>query len=116
LGELESEAGPEALAARFARSVVQLQDRQIELNEQTVLFGRSLPVDECATCCLLELVVHADDLAFGLGVSTPEFSVEALDLVLVTLAKISGRRNGGVALVRALARSERVPSGGISAF
>ncbi len=115
LGELEAGAGPAELATAFTTCVAALRRRRLT-SDTVVLFGRTLSIADCATSCLLELVVHADDLAVSLGLATPTFSAEALDLVLETLTRISQHRHGSLALIRALARAERTPAGGISAF
>lgn len=48
------------------------------------MFGRVLPIDVCATACLLEHVVHADDLAVSIGQEPVRFSGEAITLVVET--------------------------------
>jgi len=118
LGDAEAAAGPDALAARFAETVAALRDRALPLEAATTveMFGRALPIDECATACLLELVVHADDLTASLGLPLPEFSEPAVDLVVLSLTRIARARHGTPAVLRALARTERAPFGGISAF
>lgn len=118
LGDGEAAAGPEALAERFAAGIAALEKQAMPLDPATTveMFGRVLTIDDCAAACLLELAVHTDDLAVGLGVEPPAFSDEAADLVVSLLARISRRRNGDQAVLRALARSERAPAGGVSAF
>lgn len=64
-------------------------------------------LDECAAACLLELVVHADDLAVSTGLSMPEFDLDALELVASALARVAVRRRGVLPVVRAFARPER---------
>ena len=64
---------------------------------------------------LLEIVVHADDLAASLDLATPRFEPEVLDPVLGLMAALSQRRHGQDAVVRTLARAERAV-GSISAF
>ncbi len=56
---------------------------------------------------LMEIVVHADDLAVSVGLPTPEFDDDALHPVLALLALLSAKRHGQDAALRALARSER---------
>ncbi len=56
---------------------------------------------------MVEMLVHADDLAVSVGVRYPEFPPEATDEVLATLARISARRNKPTDLLRALTRVER---------
>ena len=73
-----------------------------------------MAVPECATACLLELVVHSDDLAISAGVQTPGFDPAALDLVMTTLAGISAHRHGAMNVIRSLSRPSRVSD--VSAF
>jgi hypothetical protein len=75
----------------------------------------ALHVDDFLACRLLEIVVHADDLAASVGVPTPQFEKDALDPVVALLATLSVRRRGQDPVVRALARSERA-EGSVSAF
>ena len=75
----------------------------------------SLQVDDFLVVRLLEIVVHADDLAVTMGQPTPQFDHEVLDPVLGLMAALSQRRHGQDSVVRALARSERA-AGPVSAF
>ena len=118
LGDREAAGGATALADRFAASVAWLRDHAPPLDPATnvELFGQLLPIDECATACLLELVVHADDLAVSVGLQPVPFSDPAVDLVVATLSRISRKRHGDLAVIRSLSRPERAPTHGISAF
>ena len=106
------------MADRFAKSMAWLRERALPLDAATTveMFGRVLPIDDCAAACLLELVVHADDLAVSVGLEPVVFSEPAIDLVVVTLSRISRKRHGDVAVIRSLSRPERAPAHGISAF
>jgi len=64
---------------------------------------------------LVEMVVHADDLAVSVGVVAPDFPVSASDTVLSTLACIASRRNSPIDVMRVLARAER-PIQRVTAF
>ncbi len=75
----------------------------------------ALPLDDFLACRLVEIVVHADDLAASIGRPTPVFADEVRDVVVSLLAALSSRRHGQDAVVRTLARSERA-AGSISAF
>jgi hypothetical protein len=118
LGDQEAAGGAAVLADRFAKSLVSLRERALPFDPATMveMFGRVLPIDECAAACLLELVIHADDLAVSLGLEPVAFSEPTVDLVVVTLSRISRKRHGDVAVIRSLSRSERAPVRGISAF
>jgi uncharacterized protein (TIGR03083 family) len=118
LGDQEAAGGPAALVDRFAKSMAWLRERALPLDAATTveMFGRVLPIDDCAAACLLELVVHADDLAVSVGLEPVVFSESAIDLVVVTLSRISRKRHGDVPVIRSLSRPERAPAHGISAF
>jgi hypothetical protein len=118
LGDQEAAGGAAALAARFAASTARLRESALPLGAATTveMFGKLLPIDECATACLVELVVHADDLAVSLELEPVAFSEPAVDLVVVTLSRIARRRHGDLAVIRAMSRPERSRTTGISVF
>jgi hypothetical protein len=118
LGDQEAADGAAVLADRFTASMAWLREHAMPLDPATKvkLFGRVLPIDECAAACLLELVVHADDLTVSVGLEPVSFSAPAIDLVVGTLSRISRKRHGDLAIIRSLSRPERAPSQGISAF
>lgn len=74
-----------------------------------------LPLDDFLVCRMLEIVVHADDLAQSLDLPTPRFDDGVMDPVLALLAGLSMRRHGQDAVLRALSRHERT-HGSVSAF
>jgi uncharacterized protein (TIGR03083 family) len=118
LGDEEAAGGAAALADRFAASMASLRQRALPLDAATTveMFGRMLTIGDCAGACLLELVVHADDLAVSLGLEPVAFSDQAIDMVVVTLSRISRKRHGDLAVIRALSRPGRAPAQGIPAF
>ncbi len=75
----------------------------------------ALPTDDFLVVRLMEIVVHADDLACSVGVAAPVFSPEVLEPVLALLAALAARRRGQDAVLRTLSRHERT-AGSISAF
>jgi hypothetical protein len=75
----------------------------------------ALSTDDFLVVRLMEIVVHADDLACSLGVAAPAFSPEVLEPVLALLAALAARRRGQDAVLRALSRHER-SAGTVSAF
>jgi hypothetical protein len=75
----------------------------------------ALPTDDFLVVRLMEIVVHADDLACSVGVAAPAFSAEVLEPVLALLAVLAARRRGQDAVLRALSRHER-SAGSVSAF
>jgi hypothetical protein len=77
--------------------------------------GWSLATDDFLVTRLMEMVVHADDLAASVDVSTPDFGPTVLDPVFRLLTALAVRRHGQDALVRTLTRPQRAPST-VSAF
>jgi hypothetical protein len=77
--------------------------------------GWSLTAHDFAVTRLMEMVVHADDLAASIGVETPVFPVEAVRQVVGLLSGVAVDRHGQAAVVRALSRPQRAPSS-VSAF
>jgi len=75
----------------------------------------SLSTDDFLVVRLMEVVVHADDLAASVGRPTPAFDDEIMHPALALLAMLSAERHGTVAAVRTLSRSERA-SARIAAF
>ncbi len=66
-----------------------------------------LATDDFLVVRLMEVVVHADDLAATLGSPTPALDDEVLHPALALLAMLSSRRHGQDEALRALARAER---------
>lgn len=75
----------------------------------------ALPTDDFLVVRLMEIVVHADDLASSVGVDAPHFGPEVLEPVLALLAALALRRRGPESVLRALSRHER-SDGSVSAF
>jgi uncharacterized protein (TIGR03083 family) len=108
----EADAGPSAddLVARYDAALARLAAELPALDGARpvpMVGGRVLTLDECLITRLVELLVHADDLAVSLDVPTPDFDDEAADLVVTALARTARRRHGTVPVLRGLARHER---------
>jgi hypothetical protein len=71
------------------------------------LGGRGLLVDEYLVTRLVELVVHADDLAVSVGLDRPSFPPAAESTVIECLVEVARRRHGAAAVITALTRTER---------
>jgi mycothiol maleylpyruvate isomerase-like protein len=69
--------------------------------------GLVLTLDEYLVTRLIELVVHADDLAASLDAEPALLSPAATGLVIATLVEVARIRHGDTAVVRALTRRER---------
>jgi hypothetical protein len=72
-----------------------------------VFGGVVLTLDEYLATRLVELVVHADDLAVSLDVAPALLSPAVTGLVITTLVEVARLRHGDSAVVRALCRRER---------
>ena len=104
--------GPAALASEARAALARLSPRLSEIGagrRLRVAGGLVMTLDEYLRTRVVELVVHADDLAASLGVELapprPDTCAVAID-VLVGVARI---RHGDLAVLRALARRERDP-------
>jgi hypothetical protein len=62
------------------------------------------------TSRLLEVVVHSDDLAYSVGLPTPDLPAEAVETVVDLLSRIAVRRHGATNVLRALTRADRAPA------
>jgi hypothetical protein len=112
-GEELAADGPAAVADRAAAVVDRLPetlgaepaDRVVHLPWT----GWQLTLDDLLVTRMMEIVVHADDLAVSVGVPTPDFPASVLEPALGLLCRLAVRRHGPVAVLRALSRSERAP-------
>ncbi len=113
-GEQDAADGPAALAERVADRVEELRGTLPSAPSRTVHrpnWGNwSISFDDFVASRLLEIVVHSDDLAYSVGIPTPEFPVQAIETVVDLLSRIALRRHGAVKVLRALARAERAPA------
>ncbi|MEV4443321.1 maleylpyruvate isomerase N-terminal domain-containing protein [Streptomyces sp. NPDC049577] len=113
-GEETAAEGPAALADRTASAVAGLTvllaaapDRPVRLP----FWGPwSLTLDDLLVTRTMELAVHADDLAAGLGIATPALPPGAVETVVGLLSRLAVRRHGATAVLRALSRAERAPA------
>ncbi|MEV0645960.1 maleylpyruvate isomerase N-terminal domain-containing protein [Phytomonospora sp. NPDC050363] len=113
-GDEAAADGPKALADRVDAAITGLAATlPTESTERPVripFWGPwSLTLDDLLVTRLMELAVHADDLAVSVGLPTPRFGESIVDTVLGLLTRLSARRHGAVAVMRALSRAERAP-------
>jgi hypothetical protein len=117
----QAKAGVAALRAHLAADLTALPVTLEEAATRTpdaVLVpwqGWTLATADFLLIRLMEMVVHSDDLAASVGVSTPDFGPAVLDPVLRLLTTLAVRRHGQDALVRTLTRPQRAPAE-VSAF
>jgi hypothetical protein len=117
--ELESVDGPDALAGRAAAAVAELRARlPAEPADRAVFLPWgpwSLTLDDMLRTRMMEIVVHGDDLACGIGLDQAQPPEAAADIAVELLTRLALRKHGPAALVRALSRAERAPAS-ITAF
>ena len=109
--------GIEDLLTRFDAVLTELEPilRDLPEDHRVAALGMTLTLQEYLITRLVEMTVHADDLATSVNQQAPRFPIDVEETVVSTLAAIALRRRGFTALVRGLARSER-SDGSISAF
>jgi hypothetical protein len=117
--ESQAAAGAVALVTRVREQVDRLRSRlAAEPPDRVVRLpwtGWSLSLDDLLVTRMMEIAVHSDDLAVSVGVDPPRLPDAVLDPVLDLLTRLSVRRHGSTAVLRALSRAERAPTS-IAAF
>jgi hypothetical protein len=108
---------PQGTIAALSEARADLEDVLIDPPETTYVpwQGWALSTDDFLVTRLMEMVVHADDLAASVDVPPPDFGSDVLDPVFRLLAALAVRRHGQDALVRTLTRPQRAPAN-VSAF
>ena len=109
-GEEAAPETPGALPEVWAEMAARLRGRLAEQGPGRLVqvYGDLvLTLDDYIVTRLIELVVHADDLAVSVGVAPPPLPAGATGLVIATLVEVARMRSGDTAVVRALTRRER---------
>jgi hypothetical protein len=118
-GEGRAEAGADALVDTLASTVDTLGLLLAAEPEDRLVAPPAGPwalrLDDFLVTRMMEIAVHSDDLAFSVGVPTPELPPSVMEPVLLLLTALSARRHGMPALLRALTRAERAPQA-VNAF
>ena len=116
--DAEAALGAAVLADRSARALATVRRLLAAGTARDVVLipwqGWSLRRDDFLLTRMLEIVVHADDLALSVGVRTPEFPAGVFAPVRDLLVRLAVKRHGQSAVIGALTRSERTQA--ISAF
>jgi hypothetical protein len=116
--DAEAALGPAALAGRSAEAAQTVRRLLTDGTARDVVLipwqGWSLRRDDFLLTRMLEIVVHADDLALSAGVRTPEFPADVFAPVRDLLVRLAVERHGQSAVISALTRRERTQV--ISAF
>lgn len=115
----DAEPGPIAVRELHARTVSDLRtkligepaDRGIE-----VFGGVCMPLDSYLVTRMVEAVIHSDDLAHSLGIETPTFAPDVVDIVMVALLGMAREIHGDVAMLREFARGERATGDRLPVF
>jgi hypothetical protein len=109
-GEEAAAGGPAALAREWSEALGRLRTRlAVEAPDRRVRVFNQLVIglDDYLATRLVELCIHADDLAVSLGVDPPPLPAAATGLAVATLVDLARLRHGDAAVLRALARTER---------
>jgi len=119
VAEGKAEPGPAELATHTSEQLARLPSALAAVDDADPVLipwqGWALTAHDFAVTRLMEMVVHADDLAASVAVDTPEFPADAVRLVLDLLTGVAVDRHGQAAVVRALSRPQRAPRS-VSAF
>jgi hypothetical protein len=115
------DAEPGAIAVRelHTRTVSDLRTRLIgEPAERgiEVFGGVCMPLDSYLVTRMVEAVIHSDDLAHSLGIDTPTFAPDVVDLVMVALLGMARERHGDIIMLREFARGERATGDRLPVF
>jgi hypothetical protein len=105
-----AEDGWESLVSRVDAAAEALRSRlanEPDTRKIRVLGGLVMHLDDYIATRLVEVVVHADDLAVSVGLPTPEFDPGVVDVAIDEMVAIGRLRHGDFAVVRALSRRER---------
>jgi hypothetical protein len=118
--EDQATAGADALLSRVRGQIDDLRERLAGEPPGRVVrlpwtAGWSLSLEDLLVTRMMEIAVHSDDLAVSVGLEPPGLPVAVMDPVLELLTRLSARRHGATAVLRALSRAERAP-GSVSAF
>lgn len=108
--EDEAAGGSEEIVARLEAALERLRVRlegEAEERSVEVFKGICLLLDDYLITRMIELAVHADDLAVSLGVPTPDMPPLVMDLAIGTLVDVGLLRYGDLAVLRSLTRRER---------
>ena len=109
-GEELAAAGHARLVAEIDRLAARLEGRLAREPDDRLLMvaGNDLMrLDDYLVTRIVELTVHAEDLALSVGLDPPALPPEALDITIDTLVAIARYRHGDLAVLRALSRRER---------
>ena len=107
----DAEAGPDALLSRWD-DAVDVARRRVEAEPppgrlMVVASGLVVQLEDYLVTWLIELTVHADDLAVSLGLDSVPVPPDVATVVSHALVDIARLRHGDRAVIRAMTRRER---------
>jgi hypothetical protein len=109
-GEAAGSVGPVALVAEYEarlERVAALLASEPPTRRVTVMRGTArMLLDDYLPTRIVEMVVHADDLAVSVGAETPDLG-DAARIAIDVLVETARVAHGDVAVIRALTRRER---------
>jgi hypothetical protein len=73
-----------------------------------VLSDKGVPLVDYLASRVVEIVVHADDIALAAGVETPTFEPVVVEAATAFLVRLARARSGDLAVVRAFTRADRL--------
>jgi uncharacterized protein (TIGR03083 family) len=111
-GEGHAAPGGGAVAAAASPAVDRLRSRLADLPRERLVPAPMAPrlatrLDEQLRTRVVELLVHADDLAVSCGIAPPVLPAEAAGIAIDLLVATCRHRSGDLAVLRALTRAER---------
>jgi hypothetical protein len=115
----QADLGVEFWRGAARSSLGELSERLAAAPEgrRVVALGRfHMALDDLLVTRLVELIAHGDDLAVSVGLPTPDFSADAVELFSGCLVNVARRRQGDLAVIRTLARGDRAPEGVFPVF
>lgn len=111
-GEQRAAKGPEAVAADLDALVVEVRERlaveDAGRHIAVMRTDRPVPLRSYIGSRLLEVVIHADDLAVSAGLARSPIEDHVVGAACDLLAAMARARSGNLDVLRALTRAERV--------
>lgn len=109
-GERSARAGHGHLVASLRGSLDRLRDGRLEADRSVIVrSGLAIRLADYLKTRLVELTVHADDLAGSVGESPPDFGEEVWRTVATVVAAAAIERNGARVAALSLARPDDTP-------
>ena len=112
-GERAASDGPGSVLAQVRRALDVVRTELADPRTGRPVFlpwaGWSLTRDDFLLTRMVELVVHADDLAVSIGIPAVVPPDEPLQLVIDLLARLAMYEHGPLAVLRTLSRAKRAP-------